>query len=81
MITEIRAEILGIVPNKRNNKIDLIIKPYGHLEKIKCTCIDENVKRRLHLYQVGNVAKIRFKLEAKPYNGHWTNYCTLMEII
>ncbi|MDA3890946.1 MAG: hypothetical protein PF517_04695 [Salinivirgaceae bacterium] len=81
MIYESKSEILGIIPSKRNNNVDLIIKPNGQLEKIKCTVFDERLKRRLHLYNVGDIPKIRFKIEAKQFGGGYTNYITLMEIM
>lgn len=83
MIVDKKSEIVKILPNKRNGKIDLIIKPYGQLGKIKCTVVDEKIKRRVHLYKDGDIARIIFKIEAKPYRqtNSWTNYTTVLELM
>lgn len=84
MIVDVKSEIVRILLNKKNNsKVDLIIKPSGQLEKLKCTILDEKIRRRLHLYKEGDIARLVFKIEARPYGktNSWTNYFTILELM
>lgn len=84
MIVDIKSEILRILPSKNNNrKVELIIKPVGQLEKLKCTIIDEKITRRLHLYKVSDIVRVAFKIEARPYGqtNSWTNHITILELM